>query len=704
MSRERIAVEGRNCWRLARAARVAFLVDAEAYFSAFRAAVLRARRSVLVVGWDVNGRSRLAPDRAGATWPNELRDFLNAVVSRRRGLHARILSWDFAMLYALERELLPVLKLDWSTHRRLRFRLDGNHPTGASHHQKIVVIDDAVAFVGGLDFTRGRWDTREHRARDPRRVDERGRPYAPFHDVQVAVDGEAAAALGDLVRERWRRATGERLKPGAGDGDPWPPDLVPDLEDAGVAIARTEPAWDGRPAVREVESLYLDAIAAARRFLYFEHQYFASSRIGTALAARLEEADGPEVVAVVPRVCAGWLEEAVMGVGRARVLRRLRLADRHGRLRVYYPVVPGLDGSRVSVHSKVLVVDDALARVGSANASNRSMALDTECDLAIESGGDAGAALAISRFRDGLLGEHLGVPPARVAEAIAATGSLVLAVEALRGGERTLAPLEEPNELLAELAPDTEVLDPERPLDAARLVEMLAGGEPAARGRRWLGNVAPWAALVGIAGLAAAWHLLPVGRWIDLQGLLEQARLLRGSPAAPLLVVATYVAGGVVVVPVTLLVSATGLAFGPVSGFAYALLGTLASASVSYGLGRTLGRGPLRRLAGPHVDRVSGRLARHGALTVAALRLVPVAPFTVVNLLAGASQIRFRDYALGTLAGMAPAVFVVVLLGDRVGAAIRKPGLASTLALGGAVLLALGAAALRRARSRRSPR
>src|SRR6185437_9244660 len=120
-----------------------------------------------------------------------------------RGLRGCILSWDFAMLYAFEREWLPVYKLDWRTHRRLHFRLDGRHPPGASHHQKVVVIDDAVAFVGGFDLAHRRWDMPAHRANEPRRVDPYGATYAPFHDVQLAVDAEAARALGDLARERW---------------------------------------------------------------------------------------------------------------------------------------------------------------------------------------------------------------------------------------------------------------------------------------------------------------------------------------------------------------------------------------------------------------------------------------------------------------------------------------------------------------------
>ena len=102
-------------------------------------------------------------------------------------------------------KLLPALKLRMQAPPRFHFRLDGMHPKGASHHQKMVVVDDAVAFVGGIDLSRWRWDTPSHQPDDPRRIDPDGRPYPPFHDMMMMVEGEVAERLGELARERWRR-------------------------------------------------------------------------------------------------------------------------------------------------------------------------------------------------------------------------------------------------------------------------------------------------------------------------------------------------------------------------------------------------------------------------------------------------------------------------------------------------------------------
>ncbi len=304
-----------------------------------------------------------------------------------------MLPWDFATLYVFEREPSPMtlLNLGWPTQERLHVHFDGHHPVGASHHQKIVVVDDRLAFVGGLDLTSHRWDTPEHRLDDPRRKTSVGIRYGPFHDVQVAVEGEAAAALGDLARRRWKQATGERLAPAHGAQDPWPDGLTPHLRDVEVAIARTAPSVGDQTAVREVEALFVESIAAARRSIFIECQYLTSTRVGEALVARLREEDGPQVVIVTTLRCGGWLEELHMGVLRCRMLRRLREADRFGRLRVYCPMADARRHLHIDLHSKVMVIDDTFLRIGSANLTNRSMTFDTECDLAIEAGARIGS-------------------------------------------------------------------------------------------------------------------------------------------------------------------------------------------------------------------------------------------------------------------------------------------------------------------------
>jgi phosphatidylserine/phosphatidylglycerophosphate/cardiolipin synthase-like enzyme/uncharacterized membrane protein YdjX (TVP38/TMEM64 family) len=674
---------------------VALLVDGSRYYPAVGRALARAEHAAWILAWDLDRRMRLfrdGPPPHGL--PDRLGPFLDGLCQRRRDLHLHVLLWDYAMIYALEREPLPALNLGWRSHRRVHFRMDGQHPVGASHHQKVVAVDDAVAFAGGFDLSKWRWDGPAHAPEDPRRFDPDGRPYQPFHDVAMAVDGDAAAALGELARQRWAASGGGRVEPPpAPSGDPWPPDLIPDLRDVHVGIARTQPARYGGQEVREVERLHLAAIAAARRWLYIENQYLTSNTVGTALAARLAEADGPEVVIVLPLRKDGWLEATTMDVLRGRLLRRLRAADRHRRLRVCYPHVPGLGDSWVSVHAKVMVVDDELVRVGSANASNRSMGLDTECDLAVEAVGSARVAAGIAAFRDGLVAEHLGVAREAVAQAVAECGSLAAAVDRLQSDSgRSLRPLEaDVDPQLDRLLPDSAVIDPERPVDPETLLRERVPAEARASGSRW---VLGFAALVAaLAALAAAWHWTPLAGWVRVAELAAWLEAARGSPWTFPAVAALFLVGSLLTLPVTVMIAATALAFGPLWGFAFAFGASLVALAANYALGALAGRRAVRSLAGTRLNRVRRWLARRGIPAIAAVRLFPVAPFTVINVVAGAVRIPFRDFFVGSALGMIPGTLAITVFADRVLAVLLAPDWANLAVLGG-VSAAIVAAAL----------
>jgi phospholipase D1/2 len=493
--------EGQTCWRVAHAERVAVIVDAAAYFAAAKAAILQARHTVFLVGWDFDLRICLERANAMPGVPDELGEFLTHVVKSKPDLRIFVLRWDLSFLKFPFRATLPLKLLDWLSGKRVDLRLDHEHPTGACHHQKIVVVDDSVAFCGGIDMTDFRWDTPAHVDDDPRRVDPGGEPYPPWHDTTTCLMGEAARVLGDLARERWRRATGEEVPPAPPCDPCWPDHLRLDFTDVQVAIARTEPAYgEAQPEVREVEALYLAAIRAARRSIYIETQYFASHRIAAALGERLQEEHGPEIVVINPRSAVGWLEEEVMGPARAVLLRHLERCDRHDRFRIYTPVTE--KGEDIYVHSKVVIVDDRLLRLGSSNLNNRSMGLDTECDLAIEASSaqdsDRAMRLAITNARDRLLAEHLGIPQKRFAETLAGTGSLIQAIGQLRREHgRSLVPFQPPPFSDLELAlAESRVLDPARPEEMSEVMRRgLAGSDL----RKALGM-----SLVAAAGVVAA--------------------------------------------------------------------------------------------------------------------------------------------------------------------------------------------------------
>lgn len=452
---------GRNCWRVTRADRAALIVDACDYYRLAREAMLRARSQILLVGWDVDTRIALVEKEEAGEAPSHLGAFVSWLVKRNPELCVHILAWDEAMLKVPGRGTTLLRLFAWSRSKRLSFRFDSSPPLLASHHQKILVVDDDVGFCGGIDVAADRWDTRHHRDREPgRRRPFTRRRYDPWHDATMAAEGGTARALGDLARERWQVATGESLPRPEAHGDVWPEELEPAFRGVDIAIARTRAKEGEAGGVREIEALFLDLIACATRLVYVETQYFASRVVAEAIAARLEEDDGPEFVIINPKTAAGWLDQSVMDPARYELFKALSERDPFGRFRIYTPVTEG--GADIYVHAKVMIVDDLFFRVGSANVNNRSMGLDSECDLLVDGRERHDVQKTIAALRADLLAEHLGAEPAEVAAAWEETGSLIATIERLRGGGRTLVPFDppEPSDLARKVA-DSELLDPE---------------------------------------------------------------------------------------------------------------------------------------------------------------------------------------------------------------------------------------------------
>ncbi len=459
-----ILAPGENCWVVDRATRLSVVIDAEDYFAAARAAMLQAKRRIMLIGWDFDSRIRLGGPKGGPDAPDKIGEFILWLVNRNPDLNVYLLRWDLGAIHTLFRGSTIFTFMKWMAHKRIHTKLDGAHPPGASHHQKIVVIDDSFAFCGGIDMTGDRWDTRGHLDEEPGRKRPNGRPYPPWHDATTALEGPAAARLGVLARDRWEIAGGDPLRAIEPTHEAWPDILTPQFHDVDVAISRSRPTLPKLEPIREIEALYLDMIAAAKRFIYAESQYFASRRIAEAIARRLDEPDGPEIVIINPLTANGWLEPIAMDSARARLFEALRRRDTHRRLRLYHPQTAA--GKPIYVHAKVMIVDEEMVRVGSSNMNNRSMRLDTECDVTIERACPANGACstAIRTIRDGLIAEHLGVPEAEVTARIDSEGSLIATIEALRGEGRTLVPYEIPDISAVETwLADNEVLDPEGP-------------------------------------------------------------------------------------------------------------------------------------------------------------------------------------------------------------------------------------------------
>jgi phosphatidylserine/phosphatidylglycerophosphate/cardiolipin synthase-like enzyme/uncharacterized membrane protein YdjX (TVP38/TMEM64 family) len=686
--------EGKSA-RTGRCGRAAFLLDARQYFSALAESIRQAERSVLIVGWDIDSRILLDPENRD----ERLCDLLNSVVEQRPGLHIHILIWDFPMAYSLDREPLQLINFTRKTHGNIHFHLDSELPIDSSHHQKIVVVDDRVAFVGGMDLTAARWDTPEHRARDNRRTRPDGNSYGPYHDVQMVVDGELAAILGDVARRRWLWATDNTLPPPQGaENDPWPASVEPQLRDETGSVILTLPRYKGREEIRDVESAYLRELKQARSVVYIENQYLTSSTIRQALAARLGDENGPEIVIVLPRMNSGLLEQLVMEPLQSDILDSLYALDKHGKLGVYCAFATDDDNVPVTVHAKVMIVDDAFITVGSANLNERSMGLDSECNIVMRPKDEGGAVRA---FRHRLIAHHLGVDTEEYANMESKHRGMLKAVESLRrehGGLRPEADSRNGNGLPVD--PEmARALDSSHPgIYDAIMDEYGSDDSSRASFSRFIGF---GAMLTVFVVLALAWRFTPLSDYATADTLLHWAATVRQLPFAPAFAVLAFVLGGLIMFPAMLLIVLTASIFEPVPAFAISLTGSLASALVVYGIGSMLGREAVRKVAGSKIHTISRQLGRHGLASVLVVRIVPVAPYSVINLIAGASHINVGVFLLGTFLGMVPGIIGMTLFGGQLMNALRDPGPGTLAILAVIVLLVVGLGALIRRRLRR---
>lgn len=700
-----ILAPGQNCWRVAEAQRFAVALDADAQRNALRQSLLGARRTIFIVGWHVDSQTLLADDQ-GDAWPHRLGDLLFALLQQRSSLRVYVLAWDFCMLYSGEREWPPVYRQAWPHHRRLVHRLDARHPAGGAHHQNFVVIDDAVAFVGGLDLARETRSAADGSA-EPAGIGTR-------LGAQAVFDGPAAALMGELARMRWERSAGRRVASrrrrgshpvmASAEAPVWPPSLTPDMYDVRIGISRTEPAYAGRPATGEIRQLFVDAIHAARHTLYFENGYFTAQALAQALSARLRRQDAPETILVTQPGATGWLDEVAMASMRAEIHADIRQQDmarpgaarsgaaRPGAARRYHAYCPPVPESRTdqaaAVRSKLFIVDDTMLCLGSANLSNRSMMLDTECQVTVEAT-QAAHCEAIARIRARVLAARLGASEQVVGAAIAREG-VAAAISRMDPAGVALAPFSPRPEDLPAAAGKGLWVDRERPVSPDRLIAQFmpdTGRRPLAQ--RLLAGAIVVAFILMAGGL---WHWTPLSDYLNLGVLMKMGYLLKSLPYASLAVIGCYILGGLLAMPVTVLIAASGMVFGAWQGGVYALVGTMLSALVTYALGRMLGRETVRSLAGPRINALSERIAARGVLAMVVLRLLPVAPFTVVNVMAGASRIRLRDYLLGTFLGMVPGIALTVTFANQLARMLQNPDLESLLIVVGAGLLMVGVA------------
>jgi uncharacterized membrane protein YdjX (TVP38/TMEM64 family) len=290
-----------------------------------------------------------------------------------------------------------------------------------------------------------------------------------------------------------------------------------------------------------------------------------------------------------------------------------------------------------------------------------------------------------------LLAEHLGIEVHDVEHHLAQGGMVSSLVDAADSGQRGVTAIDlDAND--DTLVLDAALVDPEGPEAPGQVAEhFLTDDVPRASLHPW---VKATLALAVLLAMAAAWKWTPLNAWVQPERVAQLATELRETAFAPWIVLLVYVLGSLLMVPLTALIMATALTFGFWQATAYSVLGASLGGVAGFGLGQWLGHDTVHRLAGSRLRRASELLARGGLLSVVTVRLIPVAPFTIANLMLGASGVRLRDFVLGSVLALLPGILAINLFETNLHAAIADPSwstflLVALIPVGAVLLLAL---------------
>lgn len=446
---------------------MSIVVDGADYFSILENLMSEAQQQVLLIGWDFDTRVKLRPESGGPT----LGKLINRIAKSKPDLDVYILKWNLSLAYSIYRMKFAPYLLRWFKRSNIHFQNDDNHPPGACHHRKLVIIDDKIVFCGGIDITAGRWDTSNHLDNDKRRGTSFGRSRPPFHDVTAMMEGPIAKELGDYGREKWCAATGETIPAPQELGHRlWPDKIKSDFENIQVGFATTEPKQEGNDEHLEIEQMYERAICLATDYVYIESQYFSSAKIYRAALAQIKKPDGPEIIVIAPQCSDGWMEQKTLDATRDLFIAAIQRADTASRFGYFYPVTQG--NLPIYVHAKIMIVDDRFIKVGSSNVNNRSMGYDSECDVALEiKSGDAHEKdnrQKIRDIRDRLISEHLGMSSSEFNSALETEGSVLTAIKnSARENGRSLrryVPTHTEPSAFDKALTEVDIFDPERPI------------------------------------------------------------------------------------------------------------------------------------------------------------------------------------------------------------------------------------------------
>lgn len=392
----------RNCWRISEIDKLSLLIDSQNYYKAFMEVGGRAKSSLHIAGWEIDGRMIINPTYPSTGLP--LREYINKL--SRNLINVYLLCWKAPFYLRFGRERFTSLKWKIKTNPKVQYRNNHSPFFFGSYHEKIAIFDRKCAFLGGIDLAKKRWDTPHHERQSQLRSDFNGESYNPIHDVQYVFTGKIIQDLETFIQKRVDINLFESQQSNQALNDLWPETFSPEVIATWGGLSRTV----AESNILEIENLYIDAIRSAEEFILIENQYLSHRIIIEEIEKRLEENDGPEVIIILPFYYRGWSESAIYLSERNRAIKKLKSKDSGRKLRFLYPYIPSSDEDIfLVVHSKYMIIDNTFMTMGSANLNFRSMRVDSEINLSLEAQRNDGTKEFIESSLFRILAEHLDI-------------------------------------------------------------------------------------------------------------------------------------------------------------------------------------------------------------------------------------------------------------------------------------------------------
>ena len=624
------------------------IICADSYFKSVRQSFERASKSILICGWSLN--LDILMDDDGTT----LEDVLFSVPDH---VQVKILIWDYPIFYMGDRDPFLALNIALANRDNISFKRFDFHPLMSSMHSKMVVVDDKELFVGGIDLDLERRDGEYNKASDPLRADKNKSGFKPFRDYALHFQSTDVKSFSEFFEQLWHSQQDQKS------------DILAskELTHGNVFFSRTIPKFKDNPQERSSFKLHKWLIKNAKKYIYIENQYLTSEKIVELLVDVLKKDEGPEVVIVVSYGKMPLIEKVSMGALLTDYVQILVKNDPHNRLKIY-TLFTGDKEEReyVKIHSKCMLVDDKYLKIGSSNINNRSMDFDYELDALV-------TGTKIIEYKERIFNTLLGY-----GEDIEIKESVI---ETFENAKKRFNKIVEVKDVLKEKSVLVEYKD-YLPLDKKEMTFFERAGQTFITKKSFVKM--HMKLVIGLAMLVLAVTGAFLVRPEEVKGVVNTIMSSLDVESSLILMAIffiSYTILGTFFFPLNAYIFLCGAYFSMAQAFGLAIAGALSVASLAYWVGAFFGKDIHAESKIEKVNQLKRLLKNNSLLTLVFLRIVPIAPYPLVNMICGKFRVGFNKYILGTFIGVVPGSAALIFMEKQLIDLVQKPNISNVLIL-----------------------